>query len=252
MSRRAHGIAGDPYDRDAGDESYRLPPPGQTRLVAFVEPPPTYRYVPVWSLAKEHRMGFGALRSELLLMGIRTTQPDGYEGVDMVAEGDADRVTRAPKTKRMANMTSEKRITTAQRRADALRLRAAGASYRAIGETLNVSTTRSWELVDEALREHVAEGVAALRELECRRLDQLQMACWPAAMRGIPRHIDSVLRVMQRRSRLLGLDAPREVAITGDRILRASVEAAAADLGLNPAEVMAEAEALLRRIQGGA
>ena len=147
-------------------------------------------------------------------------------------------------------MTSEKRITTAQRRADALRLRSGGASYRQIAATLGLSVTRSWELVDEALREHVAEGVAALRELECRRLDQLQLAVWPNAMKGHPRSIEVVLKISAQRSRLLGLDEPRQVSVTGDRILRASVERAAAEYGLDVGTVMAEAEALVKELQG--
>lgn len=43
-------------------------------------------------------------------------------------------------------------------------------------------------------------------DIEMRRLDALQAAIWPAAMEGDTKAVDSVLRVMGHRSKLLGLE----------------------------------------------
>jgi hypothetical protein len=47
-----------------------------------------------------------------------------------------------------------------------------------------------------------------LRVLEAGRLDQLQLAIWKSALAGHLGAIDRVLRIMERRARLFGLDTP--------------------------------------------
>jgi len=44
--------------------------------------------------------------------------------------------------------------------------------------------------------------------LEALRLDQMQAALWQRATDGEVRAIDRILRIMERRARLLGLDEP--------------------------------------------
>ena len=53
-----------------------------------------------------------------------------------------------------------------------------------------------------------------LRVLEEYRLDALLMVLWPQVMGGDQGAVDRVLRVMQRRAALRGLDAPTKVAPT--------------------------------------
>lgn len=65
-----------------------------------------------------------------------------------------------------------------------------------------------------ALDRIVYDDVKATRLQEQDRLDMLMQANWAAAMRG---HIDSgvfVLRVMERRAKLLGLDMPTRIETT--------------------------------------
>ena len=50
--------------------------------------------------------------------------------------------------------------------------------------------------------EYKAEAI----DLELARLDELQKAVWPAAMAGDTKAVDSVLRVMNHRAKLLGLE----------------------------------------------
>jgi hypothetical protein len=50
-----------------------------------------------------------------------------------------------------------------------------------------------------------------LREIELDRLDRLQRGIWERAKDGDIRAIDAVLRIIDRRARLLGLDAPQKI-----------------------------------------
>lgn len=62
----------------------------------------------------------------------------------------------------------------------------------------------------------VAEDVEAIRQIETERLDMLQSAYWTQAMSGdVPSGLQ-VLRIMERRSKLLGLDQPvrQQVEVT--------------------------------------
>jgi hypothetical protein len=87
-----------------------------------------------------------------------------------------------------------------------------------------------------------------LRGLELERLDALHAACWPAALAGHLRSIDTVLRIMRRRAALLGLDAPRRHHVTAEVPLQAFAAHAAERAGLDPAEVLAAAEQLLAQL----
>lgn len=98
-----------------------------------------------------------------------------------------------------------------ERRQKVLELRKAGASLRAIAQALNVSheTIRNdiQAVMEDLQKEAVAEA-AQYKALELERLDALQTKLWGDAMRGHHGAVDRVLRVMERRAKLLGLDAP--------------------------------------------
>jgi hypothetical protein len=96
-----------------------------------------------------------------------------------------------------------------ERRRRAVELRLAGATYQVIADQLNWSgPSGAHQEVARALR--AGEGAAVeLRDLEMARLDVLQTAVWPKAVAGHLKSVDAVLAIMARRSRLLGLDAPR-------------------------------------------
>ncbi|MGV7222960.1 MAG: hypothetical protein ACQ9MH_15700 [Nitrospinales bacterium] len=50
--------------------------------------------------------------------------------------------------------------------------------------------------------------------MESERLDQLHRGCWDAAIGGDLYAIDRALKIMERRSKLFGLDAPNKIAQT--------------------------------------
>jgi hypothetical protein len=97
----------------------------------------------------------------------------------------------------------------------ALDLRIAGATYRQIGQQLAVSEkTAYYDVQDELGRlDKVSRDKAErLRDLEGRRLDVLQLALAPAIRTGDPRAIAAAVRLMERRAKLFGLDAPTTIA----------------------------------------
>jgi hypothetical protein len=105
----------------------------------------------------------------------------------------------------------------------------AGGSYRQIAQQLNVSEYAAYyDVQDELARlDPVIQGKAErLRELESARLDRLQLALAPGIKEGQPAAIMACIRIMERRSRLLGLDAPERVVLSGEVTLAEKIQAA--------------------------
>jgi hypothetical protein len=89
------------------------------------------------------------------------------------------------------------------------------ATYLQIGQHLNLSTTRAYQLVRAGIDEvnaELKETAADVRQMELDRLDGIHLAHWPH--RANPRNAIVLIRVCERRCRLLGLDAPAKVAQT--------------------------------------
>ncbi len=113
---------------------------------------------------------------------------------------------------------SPTRVTAAARRAEALRLRAAGKSYAEIARALGVNESTAWRLVKkefDRLNAATRETAHEVRRLELDRLDGLHEALWPSAKSGNTQAIFAALKVMERRAKLLGLDAPTKVGLEG-------------------------------------
>jgi hypothetical protein len=105
------------------------------------------------------------------------------------------------------------RLTAAERRARVVRLRIGGWSFEAIGEALDppVSMQRAHQLYEDALRRIVAEHVDEHRQTDLARLDLLWRGVAPEAMQGSPRHVLAAVRVLERRAKMIGYDAPTKV-----------------------------------------
>jgi len=100
---------------------------------------------------------------------------------------------------------------TATRRQQAVALRMSGATYQAIGDSLGITKKAAWVHVQRGLAEiqgQVREQAEMFREQELLRLDRMQVGLWTAATSGNVKAVLAVLRIIERRSRLLGLDAP--------------------------------------------
>ncbi len=103
---------------------------------------------------------------------------------------------------------------TPERIKEATALRAAGASYQEIADTLGISRHWARELVLRALDAARVEGAEQMRAMEGARLDRLQRAYWPQALNGDRHAAALILRISQRRAELFGLDAPAKVEAT--------------------------------------
>ena len=101
------------------------------------------------------------------------------------------------------------RAVAAVKRAKVVEAVADGATYEQAAQQAGYATRSGaykgfWKAVDS--RE--AEAVDDLRTLEVQRLDALQVAAWDKAMAGDVKAILAVARIIEQRSRLLGLDKP--------------------------------------------
>jgi hypothetical protein len=92
----------------------------------------------------------------------------------------------------------------------ALKLRLRGKSYADIGDELGVSSGQAWSYVTKELQKRIketSEDASEIIRLEVERLDKILEAMWDKVEAGSLDHTETYLRVAQRRSKLLGLDA---------------------------------------------
>ena len=114
------------------------------------------------------------------------------------------------KIKHMRNQTSPKLLAKADRAAKALILRKEGHTYAHIADELGFASRGSaHNAVTAALRKAVVGPAEELRDIEGLRLDALQLALWARAIAGDPQAARTVVRILERRCRLFGLDLQR-------------------------------------------
>ncbi len=112
--------------------------------------------------------------------------------------------------------TSKRKILALKHEAQALTLRIGGAPYRRIGDALGMSESGAAKAVYRALdrmRTEIRESADQYIQLQLERLDKMLMGVWSDAVKGRYGAIDRVLRIEERRSKLLGLDAATELII---------------------------------------
>lgn len=103
------------------------------------------------------------------------------------------------------------KVGTAENQARALELRLAGRTYRDVASAMGVSVSTVHHYVHDAIAAVTKEPATAVVELELARLDAMLFGCWEDARTGDERKAALVLRIMERRASLLGLDAPKAV-----------------------------------------
>lgn len=114
-------------------------------------------------------------------------------------------------------------VAKAQQKARCVELRAEGMTYAEIGEALEISSGQASRMVKEALTETVAEPAEELRRLESMRIEKLWRIAWPkaqvenfrgpfGAMDTQGEWFDRLVKLMERRAKLLGLDAAQEIS----------------------------------------
>lgn len=115
------------------------------------------------------------------------------------------------------NRNSAKTARSLDAQIKALELRRMGKGYVEIAAALDISKSQAHRLVKAGLEDARAQvdGTAAeLKAEEVSRLDAMLAGLWPGARKGHLGSVDRVLRIMERRAKLLGLDAPAKHAAT--------------------------------------
>lgn len=114
----------------------------------------------------------------------------------------APKLPRRPRAPRKART----KIESADLKAEAMGLRRAGIRVPVIAERLGVGESTVFTWIKDALQASYLEPAEDMVRMELERLDALQAALWPKATRGDRNAVDTLLRVMERRSRYLKLD----------------------------------------------
>ena len=116
----------------------------------------------------------------------------------------------------------------------ALRLRSLGFSYQAIADQMGVTKATAYNRCQRALAAIPAEAVDEFRRLEGQRLDLLLEKAMEKALseeKGALFAIDRVLAIMDRRAKLMGLDAPVRTEVIPLDYIQAEIQRLEATLG---------------------
>jgi len=97
-----------------------------------------------------------------------------------------------------------------------LALRIQGLSQKSIAKKLDINSSTVSRSIKRLTKEAVTpEVVDQLVLVELERLDKLTAAVWNNAMSGDDKAVNTALRIMERRARLMGLDAPVRTELAG-------------------------------------
>lgn len=133
--------------------------------------------------------------------------------------------------------TVERKIGLNNRTTQALEMRLAGVDHRTIAHELGYSSAHAVAVdianaLDESLKrkDRAAEH---LREREVLTLDRLQAAIWNKAVNGDLACMDRVLRIVDRRCKLQGTDAPQKVEVITLDAIEVEISRLERDLGIH-------------------
>jgi len=119
----------------------------------------------------------------------------------------------------------QKEINALDKQLQALQLRIAGVSYQSIADALGYKhASGAHKAVSSALKKTLQEPADDLRSLELARLDSAMQAIAASVKQGQYGAIDRLLKIMERRAKLLGLDAPAKLDVHNEGITKVEVE----------------------------
>lgn len=91
-------------------------------------------------------------------------------------------------------------------------LRRTGETWDRIARVVGYANAAgAYKAYKRALLRTLQQPTEEMRDLELDRLDRLQRAYWKRAVEGETRAADFILRVIDRRAKILGLDAPQKI-----------------------------------------
>ncbi len=112
------------------------------------------------------------------------------------------------------NSPTHPRIVRAKAREEkSLELRMAGYTYEKIGEELGITAQAAFAAVKRAITNQAkkrSEDVETYRQMQLHQLDKLQSSLWDKAINGDVNAVDRILKILDRRAKLLGIDAEKD------------------------------------------
>jgi hypothetical protein len=117
------------------------------------------------------------------------------------------------------NVNSAAKARKIESQGKALEMRRMGMGYAEIARQLDCSLSTAHGYIKVAMADAKAQIDADAGEMkaeEISRLDGMLRGLWPDARKGNHGAVDRVLKIMERRAKLLGLDAPVKMAHGGD------------------------------------
>lgn len=130
-------------------------------------------------------------------------------------------------------------------------LRKAGASYEQIARRFNVDAAYVQAEVKRILDQYqttMREDIKDLRTMENMRLDSALLAVWPDVVAGDVTAVLTMIKIMERRAKLLGLDSGAEGALPDFITQPTDEDSAALKAIANDGHALAQLRSVLTRI----
>jgi hypothetical protein len=102
---------------------------------------------------------------------------------------------------------------------------------------------RDIKAIEEAWRDQAAADIATAKGQDLQRIERLIAALWGDAINGKWLAVDRITALLSRKAAMLGYDAPTKSEQTIN--FQNAAAAVAAELGLDPGDVLAEAEKII-------
>ena len=146
----------------------------------------------------------------------------------------------APKKTRSRKVTP-RTIENAERRRKALDMRKLGFNYQQIADKYyNGNRGYTYRDIQKAYTDLTEEAAEEVRLLELERLDLALNKIMPKVLKGDDKAIQSLLRIMERRSKYLGLDKPIQVENQGGGVVNVLFDGSLKTVGMDEPEVIVE------------
>ena len=111
---------------------------------------------------------------------------------------------------------SKRTITMRRREAQSFTLRMAGENFQSIADIVGYADpSGAFRAFNRALDRLIIEEPNEMRLLELSRLDAVQIETYRQAEEGQLSAVDRLLKIQERRSKLMGLDTPVQVEVAG-------------------------------------
>lgn len=108
--------------------------------------------------------------------------------------------------------TRPENIAITQKHLKAMELRKAGLSFDQIAKQLGYKNSScAHYAVRACLKKIIQEPAKEIRDMEVARLDDMLLSIWGEVRKGHLGAHDRALKIMERRAKLLGLDAPTKI-----------------------------------------